>query len=97
MTSTQFESRDKAMTVSIAPRPKQASRGASLAHQYCGNSKSGWLSHLPDSWLPYMQLACLSPRAGLLSIYFPYLFGSLHAAILQQIDISGLENVARVE
>ena len=78
MTSTQSETRGKAVM------------GASLAHQYGGNSKSGWLSHLPDSWLPYVQLARLRPPAGLFLIFFPHLFGTLHASILQQTDLSVL-------
>lgn len=57
---------------------------SSFAHQYGGNYKSGWLAFLPDSWLPYVQLARLSPPAGLFLIFFPHLFGILHAAILQQ-------------
>ena len=55
-----------------------------LAHQYGGNDKSGWLAFLPDSWLPYVQLARLNPPAGLCLIYFPHIFGILHAAILQR-------------
>lgn len=36
------------------------------------------------SWLPYIQLARLSPPAGIALIYFPHLFGILHAAIAQR-------------
>ncbi|KAI9777022.1 MAG: hypothetical protein M1816_004984 [Peltula sp. TS41687] len=64
---------------------KEASRNRSPAHQYGGNHKSGWLAHLPDSWLPYVQLARLSPPAGLFLIYFPHIFGILHAAILKRV------------
>lgn len=90
MTSTQFENPGKAVKMRTAPRTKEAPRDTSLAHQYGGNSKSGWLSWLPDSWLPYVQLARLSPPVGLCTIYFPHLFGTLHAAILQQVDLSVL-------
>ena len=55
-----------------------------LVKQYGGNHKPGWLAGLPDSWLPYVQLARLSPPAGLCLIYFPHSFGILHAAILQR-------------
>ncbi|KAI4242945.1 MAG: hypothetical protein L6R42_010873, partial [Xanthoria sp. 1 TBL-2021] len=51
---------------------------------YGGNDRSGWLAHLPDSWILYVQLARLSPPAGLCLIYFPHMFGILHAAILQK-------------
>ncbi|KAF2014436.1 UbiA prenyltransferase [Aaosphaeria arxii CBS 175.79] len=59
-----------------------------LAQQYGGNSRSGWVGRLPISWLPYVQLARLSPPAGLFLIYFPHLFGVLHAAIVQRTEIS---------
>ncbi|KAL8650671.1 MAG: hypothetical protein Q9226_005042 [Calogaya cf. arnoldii] len=55
---------------------------------YGGNDSSGWLAHLPDSWIPYVQLARLSPPAGLCLIYFPHVFGILHAAILQKSSLS---------
>ena len=57
-------------------------RTADLAKQYGGNHKTGWLAYLPDTWLPYVQLARLSPPAGLFLIYFPHVFGFLHAAIV---------------
>ncbi|EED12003.1 prenyltransferase, putative [Talaromyces stipitatus ATCC 10500] len=49
--------------------------------QYGGNHKPTALSNLPDSWIPYIQLARLFPPAGLFLIYFPHAFGILHAAI----------------
>ncbi|KAL8823088.1 MAG: hypothetical protein Q9191_006186, partial [Dirinaria sp. TL-2023a] len=61
-----------------------SSEDCSVAQQYGGNVNSGWIAVLPDSWLPYVQLARLNPPAGLFLIYFPHLFGVLHAAVLQQ-------------
>ncbi|CAD6593168.1 MAG: hypothetical protein ASARMPRED_007096 [Alectoria sarmentosa] len=75
MAFTQSEARGEPMIGRAAP---------TLAHQYGGNYESGWLGRLPNSWLPYVQLARLSPPAGLFLIYFPHLFGTLHAAIIQQ-------------
>ncbi|EED18895.1 prenyltransferase, putative [Talaromyces stipitatus ATCC 10500] len=49
--------------------------------QYGGNYKPRALSSLPDAWVPYIQLARLFPPAGLFLIYFPHIFGVLHAAI----------------
>lgn len=49
--------------------------------RYGGNYKIQVLSFLPDSWIPYIQLARLFPPAGLFLIYFPHAFGVLHAAI----------------
>ncbi|KAK0636790.1 prenyltransferase, UbiA family protein [Bombardia bombarda] len=55
---------------------------ASLARQYGGNSAAGWLGRLPSSWLPFVQLARLSPPAAVILIFFPHLFGLLHAGIV---------------
>lgn len=90
MALTQLKTRSKAVTGRTAPITKEAPPSDSLAYQYGGNSKSGWLSRLPDSWLPYVQLARLSPPAGLFLIYFPHLFGTLHAAIVLQTSLTVL-------
>ena len=66
----------------------ESSNDRSIAQQYGGNVNTGWVAILPDSWLPYVQLARLNPPAGLCLIYFPHLFGILHAAILQQSPVS---------
>ena len=64
--------------------PDRIAGTAKLSEQYGGNSNSGWVGCLPKSWLPYVQLARLSPPVGICLIYFPHLFGVLHAAILQK-------------
>jgi 4-hydroxybenzoate polyprenyltransferase len=51
-----------------------------LESQYGGGKPTGWIAFLPKSWVPYAKLARLSPPAALLLIYFPHLFGALHAA-----------------
>lgn len=51
-----------------------------LSTQYGGIHAQGWVSLLPPSWIPYVQLSRLSPPAALLLIWFPHLFGALHAA-----------------
>ncbi|KAI0802229.1 UbiA prenyltransferase [Xylaria sp. FL0064] len=56
-----------------------------LVKQYGSNYAGGWLSNLPASWIPYIQLARLSPPAGLFLIYFPHLFGTIHEATVQGI------------
>ncbi|KAK9242421.1 hypothetical protein V1506DRAFT_547579 [Lipomyces tetrasporus] len=52
-------------------------------NNYSGSQRpvTGLLAYSPDSWIPYIQLARLSPPAGLCLIYLPYLFGVLYAAI----------------
>ena len=65
-------------------QPNAAPCNNFLAHQYGGNHKAGWVARLPDSWLPYVQLARLSPPAGPCLIYFPHIFGILHVAILRR-------------
>ncbi|KAH6655955.1 UbiA prenyltransferase family-domain-containing protein [Truncatella angustata] len=54
-----------------------------LAQQYGGRHSGRWVSRLPESWIPYVQLARLSPPAGLALIYFPHLFGALLAAVVR--------------
>lgn len=84
MTSRKGKNRRTLVERTATAESEEAPRNSSLAHQYGGNHKSGWLAHLPDSWLPYVQLARLHPPAGLFLIYFPHIFGTLHAAILQR-------------
>lgn len=84
MTSREGKSRKTLVERTAPAGSEEVSRNTLLAHQYGGNHKSGWLAHLPDSWLPYVQLARLHPPAGLFLIYFPHIFGALHAAILQR-------------
>lgn len=52
----------------------------SLSQHYGGVHAGGWVDFLPSSWIPYIQLARLSPPAALFLIYFPHFFGLLHAA-----------------
>ncbi|MCJ1330080.1 hypothetical protein MMC10_006761 [Thelotrema lepadinum] len=69
-------------------------RKATPGHQYGGNHRDGWLSLLPESWLPYVQLARLSPPAGLFLIYFPHAFGILHAAIMSRSSPAAVSRAA---
>lgn len=46
----------------------------------CTTPTTGFLSWLPPSWAPYAELMRIHKPAGILYIYFPYLFGSLFAA-----------------
>ncbi|KAI1329094.1 UbiA prenyltransferase family-domain-containing protein [Xylariaceae sp. FL0255] len=55
-----------------------------LAKQYGGNHAGGWVGRLPASWVPYVQLARLSPPAALFLIYFPHFFGVVLAAVIQR-------------
>ena len=84
MTSSESKNQRKFVNGAVTAEFKEGSGNSSRSHQYGGNHKSGWLASLPDSWLPYVQLARLSPPAGLFLIYFPHIFGILHAAILQR-------------
>ncbi|XDG02655.1 hypothetical protein ABKA04_002270 [Annulohypoxylon sp. FPYF3050] len=59
-----------------------------LAQQYGGGHAGGWVGLLPLSWVPYVQLARLSPPAGFFLIYFPHFFGIILAAIIQRSPIS---------
>ncbi|TVY31830.1 4-hydroxybenzoate polyprenyltransferase, mitochondrial [Lachnellula occidentalis] len=59
-----------------------------LAQQYGGSHTGGWVARLPAAWIPFVQLARLSPPAGLFLIYLPHFFGILHAAIIQRSSLS---------
>lgn len=83
MSSSNVNPRSTTVKERAAIKSKDAPPSDTLAVQYSGNYKSGWLATLPGSWLPYVQLARLSPPAGLCLVYFPHSFGILHAAILQ--------------
>ncbi|KUI58318.1 4-hydroxybenzoate polyprenyltransferase, mitochondrial [Cytospora mali] len=52
-----------------------------LNQQYGGGHVGRWVDRLPDSWIPFVQLARLSPPVGLLMAYFPHLCGSLLGGI----------------
>ncbi|KAK0705901.1 UbiA prenyltransferase family-domain-containing protein [Lasiosphaeria miniovina] len=66
-----------------AVRAEEAVLDGALAQQYGGKHVGGWVSRLPASWVPYVQLTRLSPPAALALIYFPHFFGALLAAILR--------------
>ncbi|KUI73671.1 4-hydroxybenzoate polyprenyltransferase, mitochondrial [Cytospora mali] len=53
---------------------------AALAQQYGGSHTGSWVTAFPASWIPYIQLARLSPPAGLFLIYFPHFFGGVLGA-----------------
>ncbi|EXV01932.1 4-hydroxybenzoate polyprenyltransferase domain protein [Metarhizium robertsii] len=55
-----------------------------LARQYGGSHTGKWVGKLPPSWIPFIQLARLSPPAGVFLVLFPHLYGIMHASILQQ-------------
>ncbi|KAI1204148.1 UbiA prenyltransferase [Annulohypoxylon truncatum] len=59
-----------------------------LAQQYGGGHAGGWVGLLPSSWVPYVQLARLSPPAALFLIYFPHFFGVILAAIIKRSPVS---------
>ncbi|KAK4222536.1 UbiA prenyltransferase family-domain-containing protein, partial [Podospora fimiseda] len=67
--------------------------GGTLSKQYGGIHAGGWVDLFPKSWIPYIQLCRLSPPAGLILIFFPHLFGALHAGATRNLPI---DEVARV-
>ena len=44
--------------------------------------RTGILSHLPPTWVPYARLAQIDQPIGILSIFYPFLLGSLFAACI---------------
>ena len=57
--------------IAEALAPPAEFEDAALAQQYGGSHSGGWVGRLPASWVPYVQLARLSPPAALFLIYFP--------------------------
>ncbi|KAL8866023.1 MAG: hypothetical protein Q9174_006545, partial [Haloplaca sp. 1 TL-2023] len=63
--------------------PKQQSPHPRPSQPYSPESpKSGLLTHLPRSWIPYLELTRIDKPAGALFLYFPSLFGTLLAACI---------------
>ncbi|PHH72902.1 hypothetical protein CDD80_4188 [Ophiocordyceps camponoti-rufipedis] len=61
-----------------------------LATHYGGLHSSPWVSRLPPSWIPLVQLARLSPPVGLALVFLPHLYGALLAAIEQRAPVHRL-------
>lgn len=78
------------MTGKASGHPQQQSspENAALAQQYGGHHTGTWVSMMPPSWIPYVQLARLSPPAGVFLIYFPHLFGAVLGGILTQASLA---------
>ncbi|TGJ86591.1 hypothetical protein E0Z10_g2190 [Xylaria hypoxylon] len=55
-----------------------------LLQQYGGVHAQGWVSLLPAWCIPWIQLCRLCPPAALFLVYFPNVFGVLHAATAQR-------------
>ncbi|KAI1827531.1 UbiA prenyltransferase family-domain-containing protein [Xylaria intraflava] len=70
--------KSKALPVSAEPEH------AELSKQYGGIHEGLWVGRLPASWVPYIQLARLSPPAALFIIFFPHFFGIVAAALIQR-------------
>jgi 4-hydroxybenzoate polyprenyltransferase len=51
---------------------------------YGGIHTGAWVNRLPAPWVPYVQLARLSPPAPLFLMYFPHLYGVICASILRK-------------
>ncbi|ROV92172.1 hypothetical protein VMCG_09282 [Cytospora schulzeri] len=65
-----------------------APSSAALAQQYGGSHTGSWVTTLPVSWIPYVQLARLSPPAGLFLIYFPHFFGAVLGATVTRASLT---------
>ncbi|KAK4248357.1 UbiA prenyltransferase family-domain-containing protein [Corynascus novoguineensis] len=72
--------------ITVSSGKADGTQDHSLAQQYGGGHVGAWVDRLPASVIPYVQLARLSPPAGLILIFLPHLFGILHAAIVLMSD-----------
>ncbi|KAM7200335.1 UbiA prenyltransferase family domain containing protein [Naviculisporaceae sp. PSN 640] len=76
-------SKEKKGNPKPVPPTSSGKEDDALAQQYGGKHTGGWVGHLPASWIPYIQLARLSPPAGVFLVFFPHFFGVVHGALLQ--------------
>ncbi|KAH7322597.1 UbiA prenyltransferase family-domain-containing protein [Stachybotrys elegans] len=74
--------------MSSLPKADKAVEDAELSQQYGGRHTGKWVSKLPASWIPYVQLARLSPPAGVFLVFFPHLFGVVHGSILKPVPLT---------
>jgi 4-hydroxybenzoate polyprenyltransferase len=65
-----------------------------LAQQYGGAHTGRWVDLLPSSYIPYVQLARLSPPIGISLIYFPHIIGVILAGTLQRSTCSEVLKVS---
>ncbi|KAF2744282.1 UbiA-domain-containing protein [Sporormia fimetaria CBS 119925] len=63
-----------------------------LSQQYGGRHSANWVDTLPKSWIPFIQLARLSPPVGLCLVIFPHVIGFLHGALLLKIETQSLNS-----
>lgn len=64
-------------------RDAEEEKDDELLQQYGGALARGWVGSLPAWCIPWVQLCRLSPPAALFLVYFPNVFGVLHAATSQ--------------
>ncbi|KAI1866236.1 uncharacterized protein JN550_007624 [Neoarthrinium moseri] len=63
------------------------------AKLFDGIHSGAWVYRFPPSWVPYIQLARLSPPVPVLLIYFPHVFGIAHAAATQKAPLGDVIRV----
>lgn len=71
----------------VKPGLPIADSASKLSQQYGGRHTANWVNQLPSSWVPYIQLARLSPPVGVCLVLFPHLFGFLHGTLLLKSNI----------
>lgn len=76
------------------PSQQKSTEKQELTQQYGGLHTGRWVSTLPPSWIPYVQLARLSPPAGVCLVLFPHLFGLFHASVLRPVPAAETLRVA---
>ncbi|KAF2641126.1 UbiA-domain-containing protein [Massarina eburnea CBS 473.64] len=64
--------------------------------RFDGVTTGSWVSLFPPGVIPYIQLARLSPPVPLLLIFFPHLFGLLHASITLSSPLPHLLSISAV-
>ncbi|ATY65941.1 4-hydroxybenzoate polyprenyltransferase [Cordyceps militaris] len=70
-------------TISVTAAAAAPGSESRLAQKFGGHYASDWMSQLPSSWTPYIQLARLHRPHGLIVVSLSHLFGVLLAAARQ--------------
>lgn len=80
----------------ISTSPSENRSEEAPPQRFDGLHTGSWVHRLPTSWVPFIQLARLSPPVPLLLIFFPHLFGVLHAAITHRAPPAEVARISAV-
>lgn len=74
----------------MAASKSQNGTVTALHKQYGGIHIGKWVDRLPTAWVPFIQLARLSPPTPVFLAYFPHVYGIIYGAIVRQSPVTDL-------